>query len=246
MVPAGGVERRSREGVAPRDVRDVGPVELADRRDDRPGRQRALGPVGGPDADRPGRRVSSHVAPSTSVCHRTWDADAVPVHHVVGSTPAARAAGRRTRSSGRSARSCSSRSGCRRRPGRRGSEFSHQVPPTPAFFSIDGERDAGLLQPDRRPAVRTGRTRSRPPGSRPAAAGSPARLDPAGVAAVELHLLEQHRHVLARARLRRPASHHLVEQLGADRRRLGAAAVAVVADDLERERPASALSSSDM
>ena len=81
------------------------------------------------------RSPSSHVAPSTSVSQRTCSLDAVLAPSRPRSTPAARAAGRRTRSSGRSARSCSSRSGCRRRPARRGSEFSHQVPPTPAFFS---------------------------------------------------------------------------------------------------------------
>ena len=71
-------------------------------------------------------------------------------------------------------------------------------------------------------------------GNAVAAAVAPS-VDPARRRAVELHLLEQHRHVLVGHVL---ADEPLIiswMQLGADRRRARAAAVAVVGDHLERE-----------
>ena len=57
----------------------------------------------------------------------------------------------------------------------------------------------------------------------------------AGVAAVEAHLFEHHRHVLARHLRRDQPFHHRFDQCRVDRPRLGAAAVAVVPDDVERQ-----------
>ena len=58
----------------------------------------------------------------------------------------------------------------------------------------------------------------------------------ARVGAVELHLFEQHRHVLTRHFLTHEPRHHLVQQLGRNRLGFGTAAVSIVADHVERER----------
>ena len=144
---------------APSMAGTFGSVELADGGDHRPGRQDLLGPVGRTRARTDHvADSSSQVAPSTSVSQRTWAPipclshdrlevalelglpgevlgpvvarlEAVAVEVVADVDPG---------------------------PGIR------VLPPGSAHAGVlldDGEGDAGLLQPDRRPAVRTARTR---------------------------------------------------------------------------------------
>ena len=96
----------------------------------------------------------------------------------------------------------------------------------------DGERDAGLLEPD---AGQQSGLAASDHDDREVVGRRLADRTALGVAAVELHLLEHHRHVLGRHRLADQPLHHLLQQLGADGLGFRAAAVAVVGDHLERD-----------
>src|ERR1700722_4713017 len=81
MIPARRMEGRACEALLARDLRYVGPVQLADGGDDRPGGQRRLGPVLGPDPNRPGSLCfvplrTEHLGLPSDV-----RPDAVLVHH---------------------------------------------------------------------------------------------------------------------------------------------------------------------
>ena len=95
----------------------------------------------------------------------------------------------------------------------------------------DGERDARLLQPD--PGQQSRLTASDDDDRE--GVGLPRRRHEPCVAAVELHLLEKHRHVLVGHRLTHQPIHHLVQEFGADRFGFGATAVPVVGDDVQRD-----------
>ena len=110
------------------------------------------------------------------------------------------------------------------------------LPPRPADACVlfdDGERDTGFLQPNS--GQQAGFAAADDDDGKLVPCGHPERRAGAGVAAVELHLLEQHRNVFLGHRLAHQPLHHLVQQLGADRFGIGAAAVTVVGDDLQRD-----------
>jgi hypothetical protein len=107
------------------------------------------------------------------------------------------------------------------------------LPPRPTDAGVlldDRERDAGLFQPNARQEA--GFPAADDHHRKVIGRGAP---DRPSVAAVELHLLEQHRHVLGRNRLANQPLHHLLQQLRADRLGFRAAAVAVVGDHLQRD-----------
>ena len=97
----------------------------------------------------------------------------------------------------------------------------------------DGERNAGLLEPD--PRQQAGFTASDHDDSEVLAGGLSRGVRRPGVAAVEFHLLEHHRDVFGRHRFANQPLHHLVQQLGADGLGFRAPAISVVRDDLERD-----------
>jgi len=111
------------------------------------------------------------------------------------------------------------------------------LPPGSAHARILFEHRVGharLLQPDRRQQARLPAPHHddrKPPPRR--AVGRHGR--DTAIAPVELHLLEHHRHVLVRDVGADKPVHHAFELGGIDRRRLRTSAVAVVADDVQRD-----------
>jgi hypothetical protein len=100
----------------------------------------------------------------------------------------------------------------------------------------DRVRDAGFLEPDPREQPRLAAADHDHGKLCARRGGHVVPVERALVAAGELHLLEHHRHVLVGHLGADEPAHHLADQLGSGRRRQHAAAVAVLADHVERLR----------
>jgi hypothetical protein len=217
------------------DLRDVRPVQLAHGRDDRPGGQGRLGPVLGADPDRPCAVRLVPPRPEDLGLPPDVGPDAVLVHHrlEVGLELRLLREEFRPGIAGLEAVAVEVVADVHPRPG------VGVLPPGTTDTGVlldDGERDAGLLQPDAGQQARLPAPDDDDGKGLPRRGVSP-HSDAPGVAPVELHLLHEHRDVLVGYLLAHQPGHHFVQQFGRDRLRLGAAAVAVVADDLESEGP---------
>ena len=234
VVPACGVELRSAEGRRPGDVGHLRAVELTDGGDHGTCHDRVLGPVGVADPDRP--RAVVVVPHRAEHLGREPDAgfDAVLRHHrlevglqlgllgevlgpvvarleavaveVVADVDAGAGVG--------------------------------VLPPGATHSRVlldDGVGDARLFEPYGSQQAGLAAADDHD-GERIASRGVRRRRLKTCVATVELHLLEQHRHVLLGHLLGDQELHHLVQQLGRDRLRFRTTAVAIVRDDLEGER----------
>ena len=191
-------------------------------------------PGGPPRASAPPRRPSGRPPPRCrSGCGRRRRTPPRSAR----SSAAARAAGRRTRSSRRRGRTSSSRSGCPRRRGSRGSGSRTRCR-RPRVLLDHRVGDAGLSQADAGEQPRhAGPDDHHAEGRLRLGGHRVERRHPAGVGPVELELLEHHRHVLVGDLLRHEEVHHLVHDLGRGRRREHAPAVAVGPDDVEGRGP---------
>lgn len=232
MIPLRRVERRAREIVAPRDGRQIGTVELPDGADHGACRHRVRRAVGVADSDLPrlGRLIPSRAGDLG--LEPDVRADAVLVQDAFEIGLQLRLFGEELRPvvAGFKAVAVEVVSDIDAGTG------IAVVPPGAADTggTFDGERNSRLFQADSREQSRfaaaddehgeVGRRFGVTPG-RAAADISP----------VELHLLQHHRDVLVGHRLADEPLHHLLEQLRTDGLGLGAPAVAVVRDHLQRQ-----------
>ena len=154
VLPLGRVEGRPGERLAPGNVGQPRPVELADRADDRVGLERLLAAADAAHAQLPARRGVVPARRAGPRCRSGCARARRTGPRSARSSRAARRAARRTPASRGWARTSSSRSGSPRRRGSRDSGSRTTCRRPPSFFSMHDVRDAGLLEPDRRQQAR--------------------------------------------------------------------------------------------
>ena len=234
MVPLRRVEGRARERVPARDLREVRSVELADGGDHRRRGDLPDAPVSPMDLDVP--RAGLVIPRGTGDLGGERDVlgDPATIHH-------RGEVGLQLRLPGEELGPLVARLeavAVEVVPHVDASAGIRVLPPRathPGVLLEDDEGDPGLLEADpgqqTRLAAPDDRHRRAIPG-RPSGGAEGARI-----AAIELHLLHEHRHVLVGHRLADQPLHHLVDHLGSQRSGLRAAGVAVRDEQVERQGP---------